>query len=160
METGKVQDRRRLRFNTIDDLLADIDRLVAADKAGKLHHSGNWMAGQAMGHLATWINYAYEGFPMKVPWFVRLFIRGKKDKYLREGMDSGVRIPGVEAGTYGTEVLSTDEGASRLRQALARLQRGEPAKYDSPAFGKMSDADRIALNLRHAELHLSFQLPE
>ena len=159
MDTRKVQDRRRLRFKTIDDLLTDIDRIVAADQAGKLRRTGNWTAGQTMGHLATWMNYAYEGYPMKVPWFIRPFIRRQQDNYLREGMDAGVRIPGVKAGTYGTDVLSTDEGAARLRQALAHLQRGESAKYDSPAFGKMTDQKRVALNLRHAELHLSFQHP-
>jgi hypothetical protein len=159
MDTSKVQDRRRLGFSTIDDLLADVERIVAAEKAGRLRRTGSWTAGQAMGHLATWINYAYEGYPFKVPWFIKVFIRMKKGKYLREGMPAGVRIPGVEGGTYGTEVLSTDEGAARLRQALARLQRGEPAKYESPAWGKMSAEERVALNLRHAELHLSFLHP-
>ena len=160
MDTSKVQDRRRLRFSTIDDLLADIDRLVAADQVGKLRRTGNWTAGQAMGHIATWIDYAYQGYPFKVPWLIIVLIRMKKGKYLRDGMPAGVRIPGVESGTYGTEPLSTDEGAARLRQALAKLQRGEPVKYNSPAWGKMTPDERIALNLRHAELHLSFLLPE
>ena len=44
--------------------------------------------------------------------------------------------------------------------ALAHFQRGESAKYDSPAFGKMTDQKRVAPNLRLAELHLSFQHPE
>ena len=48
------------------------------------------------------------------------------------------------------------EGAARLRKAVARLQAGEPARYDSPAFGPMNHEERIQLNLRHAELHLSF----
>jgi hypothetical protein len=160
MNTGKVQDRRHLRFAVIEDLLADIDRLVAADKAGKLRRTGNWTAGQAMGHIATWINYAYEGYPFKVPWFVKVFLRIKKGKYLRDGLSAGVRIPNVEGGTYGTEVLSTAEGTARLRQAVARLQRGELAKYESPAWGPMSQEARVQLNLRHAELHLSFQHPE
>jgi len=94
MDTRKVQDRRRLRFKTLDDLLTDIDRIVAADQAGKLRYTGNWTAGQAMGHLATWMNYAYEGYPMKVPWFIRPFIRRQQDRYLREGMGAGVRIQG------------------------------------------------------------------
>ena len=160
MDTSRIQDRRRLRFNTINDLLADIDRLVAAGKAGTLRRTGNWTAGQAMGRVATWINYAFEGYPFKVPWLVKLFIRMRKGKYLRDGMPAGVRIPGVEGGTYGTAPLGTDDGAARLRQALARLQRGEPVKYESPAWGKMSADERIVLNLRHAELHLSFLHPE
>ena len=52
--------------------------------------------------------------------------------------------------------METIAAADRLKSAFERLQSGEPAKYDSPAFGKMSHEDRIELNLRHAELHLGF----
>jgi hypothetical protein len=154
-----VTDRRKVQFATVEDLLADVDRIVAADRQGRLRRTGNWTAGQALGHLATWINFAYEGFPDRPPWFIRWILRRKKVKYLRDGMDAGIHIPRVPGGTRGLEVLSTDEGAARLRKALQRLQ-SEPAKFDSPAFGPMSLQERIALNLRHAELHLSFLHPE
>jgi Protein of unknown function (DUF1569) len=160
VDTSKVQDRRMLRFNSIDDVLADIDRIVAADKVGNLRCTGNWTAGQAMGHVAAWMNYPYDGFPMgRPPWFIRVILRMLKNKYLRKGMPAGVKIPKVENGTFATEVLSTNEGASRLRKSLARLKSGEEAKYDSPAWGKMPNEERVALNLRHAELHLSFLHP-
>jgi len=161
INTGKVTDRRRLRFATIDDLLADVEKIVAADKAGTLRRTGNWTPGQALGHIATWATFPYEGFPKKAhpPWFIRWLIRMKKAKYLKEGMPAGVRIPGIEGGTLATEILSTEEGARRLRAVLQRLKNGEPAKHESPAFGPMSLDERIALNLRHAELHLSFLHP-
>jgi len=159
VKTAKVEDRRKLRFETVVALLLDVDKIVAADKAGKLRRSGNWTAGQAFGHLATWINYAYEGFPMRVPWIIRVLIRMKKNSYLRSGMQAGVHIPKVPNGTYGTELLGTEEGAERLRKALGRLKSNERAKFDSPAFGPMGDQERLALNLRHAELHLSFLHP-
>ena len=44
IDTSKVQDRRKLRFHSIDDLLADVDRIVAAEKAGTLRRTGNWTA--------------------------------------------------------------------------------------------------------------------
>jgi len=157
MNTEPPPDRRQLRFATVDELLNEIDRVMAADQAGTVRTLGTWTPGQILGHLAAWIQYGYEGYPMKPPpWFVRLFLRLQVKKYLRRGMPSGVRIPKVEEGTYGIEALPAQEGAERLRRALERLQRGEPAKYDSPAFGPMSYEDRIQLNLRHAELHLSF----
>ena len=160
IDTGKTHDRRKLRFDSIDALLADVDGIVAADKAGKLRRAGNWSAGQAFNHLASWINFAYEGFPMKTPWFIRLMLRWMKLKsYLTKAMDPGIKIPGSPNGTYATDPMSTDEGAKKYRQALARLKTREPAKFDSPAFGKLSDDDRIRLNLRHAELHLSFLRP-
>lgn len=157
VNTAKVESRRALRFSTIDDVLKDIDGIVAADQAGTLRQLGNWTPGQVFGHVAAWLNYSYDGYPIKPPpWFIRIILRMKIKKYMRDGMPAGVRIPGVANGTFATEPLSTGEGAERLRRALQRLQSDEPAKYDSPAFGEMSHADRIQLNLRHAELHFSF----
>lgn len=160
IDTAKAAQRRALRFDSIDDVFADIDRIVAADQRGTLRCTGNWTAGQTMGHVAAWINYAYDGFPMKPPpWFVRVILRLLKKRYLRNGMPAGVKIPKVEGGTFGTEPLSTADGAARLRKALDRLRSSEPAKHDSPAWGPMPDEERIAINLRHAELHLSFLHP-
>ncbi len=156
----KLAERRRLRYDSIEDLLADIDRIVAADKAGKLRRTGNWTAGQAMGHLAAWINYGYEGFPLgRPPWFVRFMLGFLKKKYLTKGMPAGVRIPKTENGTFGFDPMTTEEGAERLRKALSRLKSGEEPKFDSPAWGKMPYDERVAINLRHAELHLSFLHP-
>jgi hypothetical protein len=130
---------------------------VNTAKAGTLSQLGNWTAGQIFGHLATWINYTYDGFPIqRPPWFVRIVLRMQLKKYLKKGFPSGVRIPKVDNGSTGTESLSTAEGSQRLRAALQRLESDEPAAHDSPAFGPMSHADRIQLNFRHAELHLSF----
>lgn len=160
IDTSKAKDRRSLRFNTIDALLQEVDRLAAADKAGKLRRSGNWTLGQACGHLAAWIDYGYEGYPMAPPpWPIRVILRLRVKKYLRDGMPFGVRIPKVENGTFATEPLSTEDGTERLRRALKRLQSGEQVKFDSPAFGPMPHEVRIALHLRHAELHLGFLHP-
>lgn len=159
IDTTKAQ-RRPLRFSAIEDALAEMDRIIASEKAGKLRRTGNWTAGQVFGHLSTWIEYGYSGYPMKVPFFIRWMIRRKKDHYLRDGMPAGVRIPRTPDGTFGTEVLSTDEGAKRLRASLARLQRAEPPTFHSPAFGPMSQDERVALNLRHCELHMGFLWPE
>jgi len=154
-------ERRQLRLETLDDLLAEVDRLVEADRAGRLRAAGNWTAGQVLGHVAAWIEYGYDGYPMaKPPWFVRLLARWYLKKMLRDGMQPGFRIPGVEGGTYGIEEMPVEQAAERLRRAVQRLQAGEPARYHSPAFGPMSEEDRIKLTLRHAELHLSFLLPE
>lgn len=157
INTKRVQDRRKLRYNGIDDLLADIDKIVAADKAGKLRRTGNWTAGQAMGHLASWIGFAWEGYPLKPPpWPIRFLIGLKRKRYVQEAMDAGVHIPGVANGTAATDAISTEVGAQRLRQALMRLKAREAPKFHSPAFGEMEYDDRVGLNLRHAELHLSF----
>ena len=157
IDTKQVTERRSLRFDSIDDCLAEIDRIVAAAQQGDLKALGNWTPGQVMAHLAAWIEYGYDGYPLKAPpFFVRWILRMQLKKMLNKGMPSGVRIPGIKEGTIGMDPMETGEAAERLRAAFARLQNRDEAKFDSPAFGKMSHDDRVLLNLRHAELHLSF----
>jgi hypothetical protein len=159
VNTGKVTGRRTLRFETIDQALADVERLVTAERAGRLKRIGNWTLGQALGHLATWAEYAYTGAPLKTPFFIRWILRLRKQKYLYGSMPSGVRIPQVEGGTLGTDPMPLDEGWERFRRAMERLKK-EPPTAPSPVFGLLTHEEGIALNLRHAELHLSFFIPE
>jgi len=153
-------ERRALRFESIDEVLVEVERVVASDAAGTLRRTGTWTPGQVLGHLAAWIEYGYDGYPLKPPpFFIRWILRARLQKMLAGGMPAGVRIPGVAGGTTGAEPQATAEAAGRLRRAFERLRSGEECPYDSPAFGAMSHADRVRLNLRHAELHLGFLHP-
>jgi hypothetical protein len=74
-------------------------------------------------------------------------------------MKPGVRIPGVAGGTLGIDPLPLDESLPRFRRAAQRLKNEAPT-VPSPAVGPMTHEEGIALYLRHAELHLGFQIPE
>ena len=157
VDTRTSPGYRKLRFNSVDECVSEVKRILAASEAGKLSATGNWTPGQLMTHLANWIEYPYVGFPIgPPPFFVRWILRLGRRKMLRGSMPRGVRIPGVEGGTVGMEDVDTAEAAQRLLAALARLKSDEEPKFDSPAFGPLSHEDRIALNLRHAELHLGY----
>jgi len=161
MVSNRNAVRRSLRFHSLDDILADLSAIKTTDEQGRLRVTGNWPPGQIMAHSAAWIEYGYDGFPVKpaplpirwfpIRWLLRLMLRGN----LRQGMKGGVKIPGVASGTTGGDAGSTFQVIERLRTAVERL-RSEPAKFHSPAFGPMSEHDRIRLQLRHAELHLGF----
>jgi len=155
VDTGRVSGCRTLRFASLDELWADVERLAAADRAGTLKRRGNWTLGQALGHLATWGQFAFDGTPLQPPWFIKLILRMRKKRYLHEGMPRGVRIPKVEGGTLGTEPLALDDGLSRYRAVIDRLRRETPSK-PNVIFGPLTHEEWIALQLRHAELHLSF----
>ena len=157
VDTARVECRS-LRFNTIDEALADVDRLVAAERAGRLQLRGNWTLGQIFGHVATWASFPYEGDPPRPPWFVKLIVRPMKRKYIHGSMPRGVKIPRIEGGTLGTERFTTDDGAARLRAALERLGRVPPVRPNT-LFGRLTHDEWIQLNLRHAELHLGFACP-
>jgi hypothetical protein len=158
VDTGKVTGRRTLRFNSIQDVLADVDRLAAADRADKLRALGNWTLGQALGHLATWAEYSFCGAPLKPPFLIKLILRMGKKKFLNGSMRTGVRIPKVPGGTLGTENLPLDQAMPRYRAALEHLGRECPAQPNI-IFGPLTHDEWINLNLRHAELHLSFFVP-
>jgi len=157
VNTKTVSEFRSHRFASIDECIAEIHRIVEADAKGELRVVGNWSPGQVMAHLASWIEYGYDGYPIGAPpFFIRWFLKLGVKKMLRDGMPRGVRIPGVKEGTVGMDEMETPAAAERLIAAFKRLQDGEEAKFHSPAFGAMSHADRIELNLRHAELHFGF----
>lgn len=159
IDTGKVAGRRALRFETLDEVLTEVDRLVEAERAGQLKHLGNWTLGQAFGHLAGWAEFSYTGAPTRPPWFIKLLLRMRKRSFLYDPMRPGVWIPRVEGGTLATERLPTPEAADRLRRVLTRLKTEQPTA-PNVIFGPLTHEEWIALNLRHAELHLSFFIPQ
>jgi hypothetical protein len=153
-----VKDRREVRFATIDQAIADIERLAAAEREGKLQRLGNWTLGQTLGHLATWTTFAFDGTPIKPPLIILWILRLQKKKFLRGPMPGGVKIPKVAGGTLGTEPLSLEDGLDRCRCAMQRLDREVPNK-PNVIFGPLTHHEWKQLNLRHAELHLSFFKP-
>lgn len=157
-DTRKVTGRRTLRFASIDELLADVDRLVEADHARQLTTLGNWTFGQTLGHLATWAEFAYTGTPMSPPWIVRFLSKLMKKKFIYGQLQAGFKLPRVPDGTLGTEPMDTDPAAERYRQIMQRLAREAPVKPNA-VFGPLTHDEWINLHLRHAELHLSFMKP-
>ena len=155
VDTKRATGRRVLRFETLDDVLADSEALAAAERAGRLRSAGNWPLGQVFGHLAAWVGYAYDGLPAQPPRVVRWLMRPMKKRFLYKAMPAGVKIPSAAGGTFGIDVLSTDEGLERLRRAYGRLKAEAPAR-PHPLFGRLTHDEWINGHLRHAELHLSF----
>jgi hypothetical protein len=159
VDTAKVAGRRVLRFETIDQAMAEVDRLVQVERAGRLRRLGNWTLGQTLGHLACWAEYSYTGAPLKVPFFIKWILRLRKRAFLHEPMRAGVRIPRVPGGTLATEPMPLDEALGRMRRVMQRLKVEAPTA-PNVIFGPLTHEEWVALNLRHAELHLGFLVPE
>jgi len=158
INTSKV-GRRTVSITTPDDLRAEIERIVTADRAGQLTVLGNWSTGQALRHLAAWINYAFDGFPRTPPWFVKIILRLLKSRFFEaKGLSAGVRIPGATQGTWGVGPLTVDEREQRVLAAWARLRAGPPSA-PHPVFGLLSSDEWWAMHLARARLHLSFLVP-
>jgi hypothetical protein len=160
INTKTVADFRTLKFTSLDDIRREAERIAAAERAGALRRSGNWTAGQTFGHLAAWIDFAFDGYPPQIrpPWFVRALAPLAKGRFLSKPLPRGFRIPKVEGGTVATEPLTLDEGLSRLTAALDRLERSAPT-HPNPVFGPLTHEQWKQAHLRHAELHLGYLHP-
>jgi hypothetical protein len=152
-------ERRTLRFEAPIEVFADVERIAAAERCGSLRRTGNWTAGQAIGHLAAWIDFGFDGYPLTAPPDLAARALARKPTALREGLMVGFRIPGLEAGTAAVDLLQVDDAVGRYRRAFARLQAGTPA-FPHPFFGPLTDKEWMMLHLRHAELHLGLLHPQ
>jgi hypothetical protein len=159
IDTKTIPSRRTLHFDAISAAIAEADRLAGADRAGKLKQLGNWTFGQNLGHLASWVDYSFDGPPMTVPGIVRFMIRPFRRRFLYRPMAPGRKLPKAKTGTFGTEPLSTEEGLSRFRTNFNRIAVECP-KIPNILFGPLTHDEWINLHLRHAELHLSFSHEE
>jgi hypothetical protein len=157
IETGKVTNRRKLRFNGLDDILADVEQL---SQAGELHCLGNWSAGQIIQHLAISMNKSIDGFDWRVPFVLRLLIQMFfKKRLLNQAMPPGFKLNArATAEMVPGETISMDEALANLRQAMQRLQ-SEDKRSPHPAFGSLTRAEWDLVHCRHSELHLSFLEP-
>lgn len=161
IDTGKVSGRRTLRFNSLDEALADAERIAAADKAGTLKRLGNWSPGTIFAHVAAFASYPYDGYPAALagpPWIIRLILKLRKGTYLHKGLPAGVKIPKVDGGTVATEPVATEDGLRRLHAAFERMKRTPPAT-PNVIFGPLTHDEWMQLQCRHAELHFSFLVP-
>lgn len=158
---GSSQPQRRaLRFNSLDEAIAEAERLVQSERDGELTHVGNWDLGQTLGHIATWASFAFDGYPRETvpPTLIRLMGNTIGRIILKRGMMPGIRIRNIPGGTVGLDPMPADEGLARLRAAFDRLAQNVPT-IENPFFGQLRHDQWIALNLRHAELHMGYQIP-
>lgn len=158
VNTAKVATRRRLRLESVDHVLSEVERLVEAEQHGLLVQLGNWTLGQTLGHLAAWAEYSYTGLPFDPPFFIRWLVRLQKRRFLEGPMPAGVKIPRVAGGTYAIEPVSLDDSWPRFRQVLRRLETEAPT-LSHKLLGPLTHEEWVALNLRHCELHLGFFVP-
>ena len=153
--TKATRDRRTLRLTSLDELLAEVDRLHAQP----YRRLGNWSLGQMCVHLARLMHECIDGFtfgpPRVVRWLAPLF----KARLLRRGFPAGMTLKGPAAQALSPPPVSDSEGVQRLRDAVQRLQ-SEPQRQPSPLLGRMSREQWDQFHLRHAELHLSFLAPD
>jgi len=69
------------------------------------------------------------------------------------------RLIVVERDEHPRPETTVEAGLEHLKQAIARFETENPSA-EHPAFGRMARQEWVSLGLRHAELHMSFVVPE
>jgi hypothetical protein len=156
IDTTKVADRRQLHFSSLDDILADVDRLA---KCKEIRTLGNWSAGQLLKHVGLAMHKSIDGFTNRPPWPVRFLIRlFFKGRFLNKPMAPGFKLPERAAAELIPAGATLQEGLDCVRQGIHRLKT-DPRRAPHAVFGKLTEDEWIRLHCRHCELHLSFLLP-
>jgi len=155
VDTKKVKDRRKVKYASLQEVLADAERL----SHGHIKALGNWSAGQVFRHLATSFNNSIDGFDAKSPWYFRVMARLMKRKLLAGTMPPGYQLPAGARETLVPGPTSTEEGLAALRSAIARQER-EPNRAPNPVFGDLTRDEWNQVHLMHSALHMSFLVPQ
>lgn len=154
VDTSKVTGRRQLKFNTLDDILDDVERLYQ----GKVRSLGNWSPGQNLKHLTILMVGCLDGIDVKVPFLTRIAVSLMKGRILTKPMSPGLQLPKAAAALLPAET-SWEEGVQGIRAALMRMKTEAP-RHAHPVLGTLGREQWDQLHCRHCELHLSFLVPE
>ncbi len=152
INTKKVQGRRPVRYESLEDLLAEAERFATAE----VRPLGNWSQGQIYEHLAISLNASIDGVGFSIPAPIRFIMSLLyKKKFLTNELPAGYKstdkfVPSEDA--------KVQDALESLRAAIER-QKQEPNRVPHPAFGKIGKDGWNDFHLRHAEMHMSFLIP-
>ncbi len=152
MVNTKTCPRRTVDYHTLDDIITDAERLVAAGAAT----TGNWSVGRILEHLARVMDMSIDGTEIKIPrlmrWFLSTFM---KKRFLNNKMSPGFKLAPKVAAEIVVDQAEAQAALEHLQKSVARLQQ-ETHREPSPFFGPLSIEEWSQLHCRHSELHMSF----
>ena len=150
----EVQGRRKLRFRSFDDVLADAHRI----HEGNYEALGNWSLGQALKHLGSSMHFSVNGVGFPVSW--KIFILGRlvfRPVILYWRFPPGAKLPPrAERAIVPSHDTSFEEGLRALQGGIDHLAADTTNRVPHPVIGNLSVRQWNRFHLRHAELHLSF----
>ena len=156
INTRRVSGRRSLRFEDLNEALADAKR-VSSQPVKTL---GNWSVGEILDHLANSVHESFAGSAPPAPWLARKILAPLlKRPMLKNGLPAGFRLGKGMEGFLPRPEVPADRALDALHDAYSRLKNESPQKPHA-FFGNLTHDEWITLHLRHAELHLSFVVPE
>ncbi len=149
-------ERRRLRFNTHQQIVDEVRRLAARPT----RQLGNWSLPAICQHLATAMDRCIDGgIGFHVPLRLRFLARVARRRILNHGLPRGFKLPEQVAAALYPQPESVEAAIAALEQGIARLKTTDQ-RVAHPVLGNLNAAQWDLFHLRHAELHLGFIVPE
>ncbi len=147
-------ERRAIQFDHIDEIMPEVDRLLAGHRT-----LGNWSLGQICNHLAASFRHTIEGYHGRLPWVVRRTFGPFAFGWIsRTGtLPAGVKAPAEVGPLPG---LDDRAEAEALRASIRIFNEYVGPIPEHPVFGRVSKDQLARLHCIHSAHHLSFVLPE
>lgn len=144
--------RRTLRFESLDEVMPDVDRLLEGHAT-----VGNWSLGQICWHLAAALRATADG-PALPPRDPSLLV-GEERK--RAMLESGEVPEGLTTAPSfePPDSLNDGEQAEELRRAIVHYQASPDPVVSHPRFGPLPRAEWDRFHCHHCAHHLSFAVP-
>lgn len=151
-----MADRRlELKYNEYADIARDIDALYSRG----YERTGSWSLGQICRHLAYYMRGSLEGFPVMLPWILRVTV-GRLA--LKQALKSSIRKPGgmTAPGSVYAEEPNDAPNVEEIKSLLHRLSVNQGLLHPSALFGNLTPEQWKTLHLNHSAHHLSFLVPK
>ena len=145
--------RRTLRYDSLDDIMPDVERLLAGHKT-----VGNWSLAQICRHVATVMRRVVD-LPASTPQDPSQWVGEDKKKRVLESGLLPEELPALPQ-LVPVETLGEREEAEGLRQAIAYYKASTGPVIPHRIFGPLSKEEWDELQLIHVAHHLSFAIPE
>lgn len=157
VDTKKVTGRRAVSYGTLDEFMSDAESISAAESKTV----GNWSIGQILWHLAASMDASIDGTKMKAPWLMMVILNlFMKNSMLTKPMRPGYKIPASGQDQFAPpESTTPEDGLAKLRTAIER-QKSDLSRGPHMAFGEITREEWDKFHLRHAEMHMSFIVPQ
>jgi hypothetical protein len=152
--------RRQLSFNTLDEVIADVERLQAKGYTA----TGQWDLSQVCRHLAEWLRFPVQGFPRMNPvlglvfWVLRNTIGRRSFRKFLDGKPFPAGKPTMPQTVFPAGGNAT-EAVALLQQSIDGFKNHRGPVQPSPLFGAMTYDDAVRMQLLHCAHHLSFLVP-
>ncbi|MFK7770234.1 MAG: DUF1569 domain-containing protein [Mariniblastus sp.] len=149
-------ERRQLAFNSLNDAVADVERLVQ----GKVRTTGKHTFGQIIEHLArTHDMVTGKIVGPKMPWYIRMAMPFMRKKILNGPVTPGFKLPkNVEDFFWEKGDVDVQQALTHLKESVEYYNSNGPLPVH-PVFGEATREQIDSLNRQHCAMHLSFVHP-